>query len=114
MRKLAQKDIREINRLRSLFPRTIMVQVIRSEDGGFCAEIGTFPGCFTEANTFSELIEMINDAVRTYLDIPGAYAPFVPNYLPPLEVAQRLDLFPVREKKTEIKLVIPNRERVAS
>lgn len=56
---------------------------------------------------------MINDAVKVYFDVPLRYAPFMPNYLPSLKVAQKLDIFPIREKSSSIKLVIPNREKVA-
>ncbi len=112
MAKLTKKDIKEINRLRSLFPKLVKVQVDRSNDGGFCAEVKTFPGCFTEANTFSELIEMVNDAVNTYLDIPRKFQPYTPTYIPPVDVAKKLDIFPVREKSSSIEFVIPNREKV--
>ena len=113
MAKLTKKENIEINRLRGLFPGVISVNVERSQDGGFFAEVKNFPGCFTEANTFSELIEMVNDAVKTYFDVPDKYLSFMPNYMPPLKQAQRLDAFPVVEKASELKLEIFHREKVA-
>jgi len=108
-----RKQSLEINKLRGLFPKSVTVRVERSKDGGFHAEIKSFPGCVTEADTFSELIEMINDAVKTYFEIPEGYLPFMPTYIPPLKEAQRLDVFPIRVKETELKLELPNRETVA-
>lgn len=106
---LPRGDINEIYRLRSLFPAEVEVRVRRSADGGFLAEILTFPGVITEADTFSELIEMVNDAVLTYFEIPEKLAPFVPNYLPPLEVAQEFGVFPIveGEKNFKLQLAVP-------
>lgn len=61
----------------------------RSEDGGFAAEILSYPRTFTEANTFSELIEMVNDALYTYFDVPEKYVSFMPTYLPSLDSSVR-------------------------
>ena len=97
MAKLNQKNIKEIKKFRGAFPKEIAVSVQRSEDGGFAAEIETFPDCFTEADTFSGLIEMVNDAVITYFDVPEKYASFMPSYIPPLKIAQKLNLFPAPE-----------------
>ena len=113
MGKISKKKVIEINRLRGLFPKSIAVAVERSEDGGFCAEGKTFPGCITEANTFSELIDMANDAVRTYFEIPAQFAPYMPTYLPLMQEARRLDVFPFKERESELRLEIPNREKVA-
>jgi predicted RNase H-like HicB family nuclease len=104
MVKLQPKDENEIYRLRKLFPHSIAVRVRRSEDGGFFAEILTFKRVITEADTFSELIEMVNDAVMTYLEIPKEYISYMPSYIPPLEVAQEFGIFPTFEKEKEINL----------
>ena len=104
MVRLSQEDIREIHRLRSLFPAEIEVRVRRSEDGGFVAEVITFPGVITESDTFSELIGMINDAVMSYFEVPGKFAPFVANYIPPLEIAQAFGMFPVIEEEKNLKI----------
>jgi predicted RNase H-like HicB family nuclease len=66
---VSEQDAREIYRLRALFPKEIEVAVNRSEDGGFVATIPAFPGIITEADTFSELIEMVNDAMLTYFGL---------------------------------------------
>ena len=111
---MAKKQILQINRLRSLFPGSVHVNVRRSKDGGFVAVIKTFSGCVTQADSFAELIEMVNDAVRTYFEVPQEYLPFMPTYLPPLKEAQRFDAFPITATKTDIKLELPNiREKVS-
>jgi predicted RNase H-like HicB family nuclease len=109
-----KKKLSEVNELRGLFPKVIEVRIERSRDGGFVAAIKTLPGCATQADSFSELIEMVNDAVRTYFEIPKKFSAYMPTYLPPLKVAQAFDLFPVRKQRTEIKLQLPNfREALA-
>jgi len=114
MSEMSKKRYIEINKLRGLFPRSINVRVERSKDGGFFAVVKTFPGCITQADSLSELIEMVNDVVRTHFEIPGKFLPYMPTYLPPLKVAQQFDLFPITERKTEIRLELPNpRETVA-
>lgn len=106
MQHLTLKDKKEIMRLRTLFPKEITVRVRRSEDGGFCAEIRAYPGCFTEGDTFSELIEMINDAMMTYFEVPKKYSSFMPNYLAPLAMAQKFGVFPVINMKNDLILKI--------
>ncbi|MBI2055412.1 MAG: type II toxin-antitoxin system HicB family antitoxin [Candidatus Sungbacteria bacterium] len=108
MPKLTAKDKKEIYRLRALFPHKIGVRVRRSGDGGFFAEAVTFPGVFTEADTFSELIEMVNDAVMTYFEVPQKYVSFMPNYIPPLRVAQEFGAFPVIEEEKNLWLKLAN------
>lgn len=97
MAKLLPQDNKKIRELRHLFPKKIEVRVLASEDGGYYAGILTFPGCVTQAETFSELIEMVNDAVATVLEIPRKYLSYMPTYMPPLSLAQRLNVFPSRK-----------------
>lgn len=107
--RLSRGDVKKIEELRSLFPAEIEVKVRRSADGGFCVEVLTFPRLITEADTFSELIEMVNDAALSYFEIPEKYSSFVPSYLPPLQIAQEFGVFPVteKEKKLRMRLAIP-------
>ena len=94
---------REIDKLRRLFPPEIEVGIVRTKDGGFVAHVKLKKeprGFATEGNTFSELVEMINDAVKTYFEIPKRFTPYMPSYIPPIRVAQKLDIFPVINKVT--------------
>ncbi len=109
MDKLSEK---RVVKFRSLFPREVTVAVRRSEDGGFSAEILSYPRTFTEAETFSELLEMINNALYTYFDVPEKYVSFMPTYLPSVKSAKDLMGFPVRQTDEEIKLELADRETV--
>lgn len=108
---LSEKEIKQIVTLRELFPKEIWVSVRRSEDGGFVAEVKEPRGVITEANTFSELIEMANDAMYTYLEVPERFVSFMPSYVPPLEVAQQFSVFPVVKTEEQVKLSLPPNRR---
>ena len=110
---MKKENAEEVRKLRALFPQTLAVHITRSEDEGFIARIDTFKGLLTEADNFSELIEMVNDAVKTYYEIPKKFLPYMPNYIPPLEVVRLLDIFPVTKIKKDIVLPISNSEKVA-
>jgi len=113
MKKLNKQQIKEINQFRKLFPSEISVRVSRTKEGEFLARLDTFKGFVTEGNNFSELIEMVNDAVKTYFEIPERFIPYMPNYVPPIEVAERLDIFPIRKVAQNIVLPLDSRERAA-
>lgn len=81
MSKISKK---QVSKFSSLLPEKIAVRVHRSQDGGFSAEVVSYSGVFTQGDTFSELIEMINDAVYTYFEIPKNVISFMPTYLPQL------------------------------
>ena len=110
---MKKEEIKEVRKLRKLFPGKLTVSVGRSEDGTFLARINIASGLFTEGSNFSELIEMVNDAVKTYYEIPEKFTPFMPNYVPPLEVAKDLDIFPTKKGEKKIELAISIRESVA-
>jgi len=108
MGNLTIKDKEKIKNFHQLFPKKIGVKVVLCGEGGFCAEIVTFPGCITQAETFSELIEMVNDAVATVLEIPRKYLPYMPSYMPPLSLAQHFNVFPsLKIADTPITFSIP-------
>jgi predicted RNase H-like HicB family nuclease len=100
---MTQKDIKEIYKYRELFPSTLRIEVQKCEDG-FIADIKTFKGCSTQGDSLSDLIEMVNDVVRTYFEIPEKYLPFMPTYSPPILLAKKLDVFPTKIKKLELEI----------
>lgn len=114
MKKLTQKDREAIRNFFSLFPKAILVRTSRSEEGGFHAEILGFPGCFTQADTFTELVAMINDALYTYLEVPERLLPYMPEYMVPISVAQKFGIFPTTNKIDDIRLQNIKRETVKS
>lgn len=95
---MTKKELEKIHKLVSKFPPRIEVVVEPSEDGGFVAEIKSLPGCLTEADTFSDLIGMVNDAVYTYFSVPVKLRDRMPSYVPPVEVGQQLGLIPTRRQ----------------
>lgn len=102
MAKLTPKEKKEIYKFICLFPSKITVKVHHLDFGKYCAEIRNFAGCFTEADTFYELIEMVNDVVRTYFEVPPKYLPHMPEYLCPVRVAQRFKAYPANIQKGRV------------
>ena len=114
MPKIVKISTKKVKEFRKKFPKHIRTRVVRSKDGGFVAEITTFPGCFTQAETFSELIDMVNDCVRTYMEIPAKLYSFMPTYLPSTNIAYNLDIFPAPRKEVELKMRLPDYERAGN
>jgi predicted RNase H-like HicB family nuclease len=104
-----KKDEKEINRLKGLLPGELTVDIYPSKDGGLVCEIKTFPGCFTQGENLFELMEMINDAVYTYLEIPKKYIRHMPGYNPSARMAHDFSGFPLPTKKN-IRLKLLDRE----
>lgn len=93
---MSKKDTEKILQLRKKFPERIDV-LVRKEKDCYIAEIlgpKSFLGAFTQADSFSELIAMVNDCVQTILEIPEKYSSEMPQYMPPLSLAQDLNEFP--------------------
>ena len=59
-------------------PETINLTV-RFQDGWFIATSSELPGLITQAKDQQELIEMVNDAILTYFDVPKRTADIVYN-----------------------------------
>lgn len=95
VKKITPGEKQKIISLIKLFPKKISVTIHRSEDGGFWATINDFQGCNTQGDTLSELIEMVNDCLRMYLDVPERYLHFMPSYIPSTGVAQEFNVFPL-------------------
>ena len=62
-------------------PNQLTMEIHKSEDG-FWAKVKELPHCYTQANDFSGLMEMINDAIYAYLGIPDKFRKEVGFYLP--------------------------------
>lgn len=67
---------------KKLLPQKLTVEIHRSKDGGFWAKIKNLPYCYTQAKSFLELIDMVNDAVYTHLGIPNRFRGKLGYYLP--------------------------------
>ena len=67
---------------KGLLPNTLTVEINRVKEGVFWAKVKELPHCYTQAKDFAELVDMINDAVYTYLEIPKRFRGKVGYYLP--------------------------------
>lgn len=101
MLKLTKKDIQKINAFRGLFPKHITIHITPDSGGTYTIRIIEFPNAITEAENLDDLITMVSDCVATVLNIPKKYLPFMPRYLPSIELAQYMNAFP--------RLTIPRR-----
>ena len=101
---VSEKEKNKIKELIKLFPRNIEVKIVQCEEGGFFARIKNFDGCLTQAETLTELIENVNDAVLTCLDVPEKYVKYMPSYMPPTSLFQRFRFWP--EQKTKAKEIL--------
>ena len=94
MSKITKKDIQKINDLRGLFPKRITISIVPDSGGTYTIRITEFPNAITEAENLDDLITMVSDCVATVLNIPKKYLPFMPRYLPSVELAQYMNAFP--------------------
>lgn len=63
-------------------PKTLIAYIYKTKEGGFWAKIKELPNCYSQAKNFPELMEMINDAIFTYLDIPVKFRGKIGYYVP--------------------------------
>ncbi len=89
--------VKETGKIIEKLPKKLPVALFRSEEGGFCAEVKINNDILrTEAENLPELIEMVNDAVYTYFEIPEKLISEAPTYVPPIKVAQDTNLYPTK------------------
>ena len=43
--------------------------IVHEEDGGYWAKVHALPGCYTQGETFEELLVNIYEAVEAYLSV---------------------------------------------
>ncbi len=58
-------------------PSNVRLHIELTPDGWFCASSPDLPGLITQAASQQELLEMINDAVLTYFDVPRREADII-------------------------------------
>ena len=58
-------------------PESLNLQVRLTSDGWFVVQSPDLPGLITQAQNQEELIEMVNDAVLSYFDVPRREADIV-------------------------------------
>lgn len=75
------KQKKDLQFYKGLMPNQLTLDIHKTEEG-FWAKIKELPHCYTQAKDFFELIEMVNDSIYTYLDIPDKFRKLVGFYLP--------------------------------
>lgn len=82
-------SIEEIAAYQHKIPSRISVSHEKEKDGTYVARVLSIDGkkidngmIITDGKTVEELVEMVNDAVYTYLDIPERIRPSLPKMLP--------------------------------
>lgn len=58
-------------------PESISLNIELTKDNWYVAESPDIPGLFTQARSQEELLNMVNDAVLTYFDVPKREADYV-------------------------------------
>lgn len=74
-------DTKKIKKYDNMLPDYLTVTISKSEDG-FYAKIKELKHCQTQADSYAELLAMINDAIYTHFDIPEEYREHVDTYYP--------------------------------
>ena len=80
---------------------------IKESDGMYVAKITSYAddNVVTQAKTGQELVEMVNDALYSYLDIPSKYKSEIGFFLPPESVREELQYkVPAKYLNTKIGL----------
>lgn len=105
---MSKKEIDKILMFRKKFPQKIDVLVGKDKNCYIAEILGPklFLGAFTQANSFSELIAMVNDCVQTILEIPEKYSSEMPQYMPPISLTQELNEFPKPTFKESVQFSI--------
>ena len=76
------KNTAKLRSYKAGLPLKVTVEIHRAENGGMWAKVKELRGCYTQADSFFELIEMVNDAIYTYLDIPPKLMSQLGYYMP--------------------------------
>lgn len=75
------KQEKDLKFYQELMPHQLTLEIQKSEEV-FWAKVKELPYCYTQAKDFFELIEMVNDTVYTYLEIPDAFRKMIGFYVP--------------------------------
>ncbi|MFH1968097.1 MAG: hypothetical protein ABIJ84_01785 [bacterium] len=66
---------------KELMPPKLTLEIHKTEEG-LWAKVKELPHCYTQGESFFDLIGMVNDAIYTYLDIPHKFRKKAGIYLP--------------------------------
>lgn len=77
-----KKSQQEYLKYTMFLPHKLSVEIHKAEEGGFWAKVRELPGCNTQGDNFTDLVDMINDAIFTYFDVPQKIRGFLGYYIP--------------------------------
>jgi predicted RNase H-like HicB family nuclease len=72
------KDPEEVKQKYGL-PQSLNLHVRLDESGWFVVQVPELPGLTTQARSMEDLVEMVNEAVLLYFDVPGRDADIIYN-----------------------------------
>lgn len=75
---------KELLKYRLLMPSHVEVEMHHAKEGGFWAQVKTFPGVIAQGENLLDLVEMINVAIYDYLEVPRRARKFLARYEPQL------------------------------
>ena len=84
------------------------IEIIPDPEGGFVAQIPELPGCITQGETFEEVMEMIEDAKRTWIEAAIENNILIPE---PFELRKFSGKFVVRVPKSLHKKLVETAEK---
>jgi len=105
------KKAQNLNYFKKLLPKKLTVAIHKSDKGNLWAKIKELPHCYTQADSYFELIEMLNDAIYTYLEIPTKLMPKLGYYIPQ-EILQKLADEAKRQRWQKVVREIINQEQL--
>lgn len=84
-------DEEELFALSWKIPEKLEIE-IKESDGMYVAKITSYKddNVVTQAKTGQQLVKMVNDALYSYLDIPGKYKDDIGFFMPPKDVREEL------------------------
>lgn len=105
-KKLTKKERELVVGYCKLFPQVIHVSVMPCE-GSLSIRIKEFPKAITQSdNSLTDLMAMIRDCTATVLRVPKKYLPFMPEYLPSMELAKKILSCPLKKSTQQGKLSV--------
>jgi predicted RNase H-like HicB family nuclease len=87
-----EKAQREYIKYVLLLPKKLSVDIHKAKEGGFWAKVKELPGCNTQGEDFVDLVEMVNDAIFTYFEVPKKTRGALGHYIPKLPEGSKKDL----------------------
>lgn len=103
------RKIKKVNKkIKEYLRKPYKIEIIPDPEGGFVARIPELPGCITQGETLEEVMEMIEDAKRTWIEAA------IENNIPipePFELRKFSGKFVIRIPKSLHKKLVETAEK---